>query len=291
MIYMDTKKLGKCINFGNCSKADRNEIIELEVTEDFLCPECNCDLLEEKQKKNGASKKGLLIGLLATIIVISGGIVAFFLLKDKKSVESISFYQQELSLEKGSSQPAMLRIVPQDMENIPLTWSSDDESVAVVDNGTVTGLKEGKTFVRVSTDNKLEASLNVVVYTINKNKEDSLLQVNEEPEIIDSTEFTQGKSQGTIVDPETSPNGGLTSGTVAVRGGKYTGEMKNGKAHGMGTVKYTSHTRISNRDRKERYANAGEYITGEFYNGELVQGELYDTDNQPKERLVLGRPN
>ena len=40
---MNTKRAGKCINFGNCTKADNKEIIELEITEDFLCPECNSE--------------------------------------------------------------------------------------------------------------------------------------------------------------------------------------------------------------------------------------------------------
>jgi hypothetical protein len=33
---MDTTRLGKCINFGNCAKADRKEIIELEITEEIV---------------------------------------------------------------------------------------------------------------------------------------------------------------------------------------------------------------------------------------------------------------
>ena len=46
---MNTKRAGKCINFGNCTKADNKEIIELEITEDFLCPECNSELQAEFQ--------------------------------------------------------------------------------------------------------------------------------------------------------------------------------------------------------------------------------------------------
>lgn len=48
---MNTKRAGKCINFGNCTKADNKEIIELEITEDFLCPECNSELQAEFQKE------------------------------------------------------------------------------------------------------------------------------------------------------------------------------------------------------------------------------------------------
>lgn len=48
---MNTKRAGKCINFGNCTKADNKEIIELEITEDFLCPECNSELQAEFQRE------------------------------------------------------------------------------------------------------------------------------------------------------------------------------------------------------------------------------------------------
>lgn len=50
----------------------------------------------------------------------------------------------------------------------------------------------------------------------------------------------------------------------------------------MGTLKYANRTLISNRDSKKRYADSGDYITGEFYEGELVQGQLFDSTNEPK---------
>jgi len=78
--------------------------------------------------------------------------------------------------------------------------------------------------------------------------------------------------------------------TVSVKGGSYIGQVKNGKPHGQGTLTYNSRTRISTRDMKERYAEAGQYIIGEFYEGELVQGKLFDKDNEPVESVILGRP-
>ncbi|MDR0864446.1 MAG: hypothetical protein LBO74_05880 [Candidatus Symbiothrix sp.] len=84
----ELKKTGKCINFGNCAKADRHEIIELDFTEDFVCPECNSDLLEEhtgKKGGKGAPKKGLLIGAIAAVVLL-GGAAAFFLTKDKEEI-------------------------------------------------------------------------------------------------------------------------------------------------------------------------------------------------------------
>ena len=58
---MNTKRAGKCINFGNCTKADNKEIIELEITEDFLCPECNSELQAEFQKRKDSGTGSLLL--------------------------------------------------------------------------------------------------------------------------------------------------------------------------------------------------------------------------------------
>lgn len=65
-----TKK-GHCLNFGNCPKADRKEIIELSFTEDFVCPECQQDLVEITQKPNPLKK--LLIPGIAILVI--GGLV------------------------------------------------------------------------------------------------------------------------------------------------------------------------------------------------------------------------
>jgi hypothetical protein len=88
----ELKKTGKCINFGNCAKADRNEIIELDFTEDFVCPECNSDLQEENTGKKGgkgAPKKGIIIGAIAAVVLLGGG-AAVFLSQDKDKEEIVA---------------------------------------------------------------------------------------------------------------------------------------------------------------------------------------------------------
>ena len=70
---MDIVRKGKCINFGNCAKADNHEIIELSFTEDFVCPECNSDLQEIKTKKRGLFPAKT----IASMFVVS---VCFFVL-------------------------------------------------------------------------------------------------------------------------------------------------------------------------------------------------------------------
>ena len=88
--------------------------------------------------------------------------------------------------------------------------------------------------------------------------------------------------------PITASNAVIKS-TVSVPGGRYAGEVKNGKPHGQGTLTYNRYTRISMRDMKERYAEAGQYVIGEFYEGELVHGTLYSANNEPIESIRIGR--
>ncbi|MDR0864195.1 MAG: hypothetical protein LBO74_04590 [Candidatus Symbiothrix sp.] len=80
-------------------------------------------------------------------------------------------------------------------------------------------------------------------------------------------------------------------GKVSVSGGSYTGELKEGKPHGQGTLTYNAQILIDERDMKQRYAEKGQHITGQFYNGRLVQGKLFDSDNNHLETIVLGRAN
>ena len=42
-------KKGRCLNIGNCPKANTKEIIEVGIGEDFVCPECGVQLVEVKE--------------------------------------------------------------------------------------------------------------------------------------------------------------------------------------------------------------------------------------------------
>ncbi|GAE82796.1 hypothetical protein [Bacteroides reticulotermitis] len=50
---------GKCLNIGNCNKANSKEIVDVNIGEDFVCPDCGGDLVEVKAVK---SSLGLIIG-------------------------------------------------------------------------------------------------------------------------------------------------------------------------------------------------------------------------------------
>lgn len=71
--------------------------------------------------------------------------------------------------------------------------------------------------------------------------------------------------------------------------GNYVGEMKDGMAHGMGTMTYVKRHLIDERDPDNRIAEVGDYVTGEFYQDKLVQGRWFDKDNNLKGSIIIGR--
>jgi ribosomal protein L37AE/L43A len=110
-------------------------------------------------------------------------------------------------------------------------------------------------------------------------------------EVSEPPKSEPGEDKSIKANPKTDPvDVAVTKTTISVKGGSYTGQEKGGKPHGQGTLTYNSRTRISMRDMKERYAEAGQYVIGEFYEGELVQGKLFDTNNDPIESIIVGRP-
>lgn len=87
--------------------------------------------------------------------------------------------------------------------------------------------------------------------------------------------------------PTTTPPGNQTK--TFSDGSKYVGEIKNGKMHGLGTYYYGERQLISQKDLKKRYAEKGDYLIGEFYEGNVVSGKLYDSQNNVKEVIMIGR--
>ena len=110
---MDNRR-GKCINFGNCVKADRKEIIELGFTEDFVCPECESDLIEEA--KPASAPVGKILGIVAVVALLGGlGFGAFKLFSGGEKKEKVA----EADKTVQSEEPAV--ILPPEM-TIAMTY-------------------------------------------------------------------------------------------------------------------------------------------------------------------------
>lgn len=76
-------KKGRCLNVGNCNKANTKEIIEVKVGEDFECPECKGELIEVKPSGTPIWMY-ILIGV--AVVAIGVGIYFFSMNNKQKSI-------------------------------------------------------------------------------------------------------------------------------------------------------------------------------------------------------------
>lgn len=80
------------------------------------------------------------------------------------AVTGVSFDKTTLSLDVGSSETLTATIEPSDATNSSITWSSSDETVATVSDGTVTGVAAGSaTITATSEDGDYAATCSVTV--------------------------------------------------------------------------------------------------------------------------------
>ena len=255
---------GTCKNIDEeCGHALSKTVQEIERSSSFVCEECGKPLLEVKGDSGGGGKKPLLV-IIAAVIFIGVSVTAYFLIPFVKvdeplKIESITLDQASLEMRVNETATLKITITPPDAKYENIEWSSEDNKIATVEDGVVTAISKGD-----------------VVLTIKDSKGSATASCKIKVEAGSDTD----SSGGTSPPPP-----------VSVTGGSYEGQVKAGKPHGQGTLTYKSRTRISMRDMKERYAEAGQYIIGEFHEGELVQGKLFDKNNEPIESLILGRPH
>ncbi len=63
---------GRCTNFGNCTDADRKQIIQVPDGSDFICPECSRQLTEIGRTKTSTSPAAILLGGLLLLLLLIG---------------------------------------------------------------------------------------------------------------------------------------------------------------------------------------------------------------------------
>lgn len=160
-------------------------------------------------------------------------------------VSAIKAEKESCTVTVGKEETIVVTVEPEDAADKTLAWSSSDESILTVADGTVKGVKAGKAVVTVkSNDGKAETTVEVEV------------------------------------KPVPAP---------AWKGITFTGKSKNGYPHGTGTMTFKSARRIDTHDQKNRTAQAGDYLIGEWDQGHLVQARWYDSANNLKETIVLGK--
>ena len=184
-------------------------------------------------------------------------------------VTDVEIDKTTLLLSENESEKLSAIVKPEDATIVNVTWSSSDTLVATVDeNGIVTAVSIGFASISViSQDGGKIASCELEVQEVNSLVGDSK-----------KSENSQNRST----------NAPVSSGAVSVAGGSYSGELRSGQPHGMGTIRYNSRILIDSRDTKKRFAESGQSLTGQFRDGRLLQGRLFDRNGNQIETIIIG---
>lgn len=273
-------KKGICKNFGECDLADERKIQEVDSA-DFVCEECGKPLTEcgsPKTKEPGKNKVvKIAIGSIAGLAVVGGIVYALSSNSgaDEKGpiiAEDITLSKSENKLETGGSDTLEAKVSPLGA-TYSLKWASSDTTVLKVKNGIVTAVSSGKAKigVQIQENKQLKAFCE---YTVTDPKAEPA--------------DTEKKTPKTTSKPKPA-NGAVTD--LPVANGKYTGAIKNGKPHGLGTLVFTKTAVINNSDPKLRTAQAGESVQGQFVNGTFTIGKHFDASGNLIESLNFGVAN
>ncbi len=275
-------KKGICKNVFNCTKADSNEVQEIDEFQDFICSECHQPLVEtgangkegKDTSKASPVKKILAIGI--PVLIVTGGAVYFFLQGDTK-VESIRLNQASQELSVGETDTLMVDHTPLKAK-ATYRWSSDNEAIARVDDkGVVTTVGEGDAIITVKALENEEA-VATCSYKVKKIEIEEEI-VEEKSEVnVDSTSLKKIAEEG----KETQP----ASTNINLGYATYEGPQSNGKPHGIGgklTFKTKHSIDLKKMPTEYLEVQAGEYMENtKFDNGKLIQGELHRKDGTRK---------
>lgn len=252
-----------------CPLCQSKEVQRVIATKELICSECKGKLKEIPRPKTFWEKYGTLIIAAVALLIIGGGVACYTLVgssdeptgiklekKEKVTVKDgdtlppppeqlvkqLSIDGGDFSIKVGESKQLTFVVVPEKHDEL-LSWTSDNEAVATVDNtGKVSAVKEGTANIKVAADKSgVIASVKV---TVTK------------------------KPGGDVVDPRPiSP---------IERYGKYSGgrAKSNGYPDGTGKLTFTKSYQLN----AQYTAQPGEYIQGIFENGKPTFVTYYQKD-------------
>lgn len=245
-----------------CPLCQSKEIQRVIATKDFICSECKEKLKEIPRPPTFWEKYGKVI-IGAAIILLLGIVFCIFKFtgndepkinggnqdttivnKDTVSkkpkapvlIQKLSINEGDISLKVGENKQLNVSVVPESHEET-LTWSSDNEAVATVDNtGKVAAVNEGTANIKIVAD---KSGVN------------------------GSLKLTVTKKAGG--DPQPRPTGYVTNYPLPY--GTYTGDVKNGKPHGHGTITYKTTRQVVSW--LDHVAHPGDKFEGDFRDGAI----------------------
>lgn len=157
-----------------------------------------------------------------------------------KEAETLELNESDIEIRINESMELGVVVTPYELSNL-ITWVSDDESIAVVDKGRVSGIASGKTIIRAIYGNK-EAVSNVKVVlpvtSLNIEKESLKININDTsiikttimPEEASNQELNWESSNPSIATVDNGTVKGISEGTTiitaSIDGKKVTCEVK-----------------------------------------------------------------
>ena len=264
---------GKCVNImKKCPKALSKEIQEADKA-NFVCEICGKPLVEVNQSNTPTTSKPggsrtttttsptpwiLIISIVAAVALLGGG----------------GYYAYTKGLFGGGEDK-------EDPEKIPAIW------ISIMEGDKIT-LKQGES-KHLSLDCDPGNANDGVIWTSNN---ESVVTVSGNGDLM---AVAPGKANVTVTTNVYKKTDDIQ---VVVKGsttppswpfyGKYEGERKNGKAHGIGRLEFTQEHIINSHDIQRRKAKPGEYIQGQFVNGEITIGKHFDANGKLIQALNFG---
>ena len=280
------KKIGVCNN-PDCDLCLNREHQEIEFGEEFVCRECGKPLkeLEEKKKKKKKSGNKLPIIIITAILIIGGIIAAILALGGKSEPVTLTLNKQQVELFVGESDTIVALVEPEDL-NLPVSWSSSDESVAMVGtSGIVRAIGEGQaTLTALAQPKKGEpitalVAINVIVPAIEEEPvKDTLAEVPNEVDIV--SEVAEEQPKPTVQQPKEKPNkpkaSTLDLGYATYEPMEGASGIKDGKPHGNGIMRFKSRQTIPGT--VDCVAEPGEWVNGMWRDGKVNAGTWYRND-------------
>lgn len=223
---------GMCLN-DSCEKSKNHERIEIVGRKDFVCPECGKPLKECPPPQS--TPWGKYVAIAAAVLVLGGAGAYFALSGNEKPTEST-----ESAESVATDQTSETTEEPTD-DATDVAQAEEDTMPEVApdatDNASAEQKEPAKPVEKVTTPKTAE-----------KAKETGKTKKTQSPQ------------------PVNRPYG-----TVRVAYGSYTGDLRNGKPHGHGTVKFSTTYTINS----SIVAHAGDSYEGEFRDGRISGGPGY----------------
>ena len=276
-----------------CPKQVSKEVQKIRNGQDFVCEVCKETLKVVPPPPPIYWKR--ILPILATIFLLGGivlGVVTLVkscsrigcsiieregIVNHPITPDSITLNFNSLTFDSiGASKQLTATIYPDSVQkkNKQVTWQSGDTTVAKVDsNGLVTAVSNGKTEIKVYTGNGFFAICEVIVAGTPTFIPEQLNKASDD------------KKEKGVNRTVPTPN----YGTITFSYGTYTGDLKNGKPHGQGTMYFTKRTQLNTLSTSEYWAEVGDAFNGTWNEGIIAHGKLLDKNKKEKHTILSGQ--